>query len=35
MRAYLTEEVTRCGGTAGKFWWSFPGGGRRPPAGVA
>jgi radical SAM superfamily enzyme YgiQ (UPF0313 family) len=35
MRAYLTEEVTRCGGTAGKFWWSFPSGGRRPPAGVA
>lgn len=35
MRAYLTEEVTSCGGTAGNFWWSFPGVGQRPPAGVA
>lgn len=29
MRAMLSRETIRCGGTSGQFWWSFPPGTKR------
>ncbi|MBU6386445.1 MAG: radical SAM protein [Planctomycetes bacterium] len=29
MREYLSQETKKCGGRAGRFWWSFPNPGQR------